>query len=127
MSDDRDIVVVRFRRQSAMILHRDHDGKERSVSEHPFGHNADELTAATVEQVKAGKTNVLFDLGQVDWFGSTAIGLLIQLWKATETLDARATCVNLSDRVLSTFKATFVDQIFHISGTIEDGEAYVQG
>ena len=119
------MLVIKFRRRTAVIVRQDNDGSETSLGEHPFEQDAEALIAGAVDEVRAGRSAVLFDLGEVDWYGSTAVGHLIKLWRQVDDAQGKATFVNVSDRISGVFRATFVDRIFHISESYEAGVAYL--
>jgi anti-anti-sigma factor len=86
--------------------------------------NADQINAE-VGQVLALLNNsqakyVVLDFHKTEYFGSTALGLFVRLWKTVSGRKGRMAFCNLSDHEKDILRITRLDSLWHICSSKED-------
>jgi anti-anti-sigma factor len=76
------------------------------------------LDAATVK-------NLVLDFHRTTYYGSTALGFFVRLWKTICTRNGRMAFCNLSDHEREILEITRLDDLWHISTTREEALKFV--
>ncbi len=81
---------------------------------------APELRERLVDLVEDGRTKLVVDLEDVDFIDSTGLGVLVGAVRRARAAagDVRLVCTN--SRLLKVFDVTGLDDVFHISETVDD-------
>ena len=64
--------------------------------------------------------NLVFDFHRTDYFGSTALGFFVRIWKTICTRDGRMVFCNVSTHEKEILKVTRLDQLWDICPTRTD-------
>lgn len=64
--------------------------------------------------------NLVFDFHRTDYFGSTALGFFVRIWKTICTRDGQMVFCNLSDHEKEILKVTRLDQLWDTCPTRSD-------
>ena len=64
--------------------------------------------------------NLVFDFQRTDYFGSTALGFFVRIWKTICTRDGRMVFCNVSTHEKEILKVTRLDQLWDICPTRTD-------
>ncbi len=70
-----------------------------------------------------GVLNLVFDFGGTEYYGSTALGMFITLWKRVHESGGRMVFCNLSAHEQATLELTHLDQLWAICHSREDALA----
>ena len=82
--------------------------------------SAPRLREAVIDVVTSGHAEVIVDLDGVDFIDSTGLGVLVGALKRTRTHGGDLRIVCASRRVLDVFDLTGLDQVFVLSGSLEE-------
>ena len=63
---------------------------------------------------------IVLDFHKTDYFGSTALGFFVRIWKTTCTRKGRMAFCNLSDHEKEILKVMKLDQLWDICGSREE-------
>jgi anti-anti-sigma factor len=64
--------------------------------------------------------NVVVDFHRVDYFGSTALGFFVKLWKSARKKDGHMALCNVSEHEKEILKGTMLDNLWTICASRED-------
>jgi anti-sigma B factor antagonist len=64
--------------------------------------------------------NLIFDFHRTDYFGSTALGFFVRLWRTISGRDGRMIFCNLSSHQREILKVTRLDQLWEIRAKRDD-------
>ena len=64
--------------------------------------------------------NVVVDFHRVDYFGSTALGFFVKLWKRARKKDGHMALCNVSEHEKEILKGTMLDNLWTICASRED-------
>jgi anti-anti-sigma factor len=67
-----------------------------------------------------GFRNILLDFEGTDYYGSTALGLFLKLWKRVRSLDGNMAFCNVSEHEREVLRLTRLDSLWPICGTREE-------
>ena len=74
-----------------------------------------------LNDVLTSKTkNLIFDFHRTDYFGSTALGFFVRLWKTISGRDGHMVFCNVSPHEKEILKVTRLDQLWEIRGKRDD-------
>jgi anti-anti-sigma factor len=81
----------------------------------------DDETRAVMRQFEeAGLRNVVLDFTGTDYYGSTALGFFIKLWKRVRNVDGKMAFCNVSDHEREVLKLTRLDSLWTICGSRDE-------
>lgn len=89
-------------------------------------YTAPQLKQQMITLLEAGTKQMLIDLTQVEYFDSTALGVLIGGLKRMRERDGNLALVCPSPRIRRVFEITGLDKIFDIYNTMDDAKASAQ-
>lgn len=89
-------------------------------------YTAPQLKQQMIALLEAGTKQMLIDLTQVEYFDSTALGVLIGGLKRMRERDGNLSLVCPSPRIRRVFEITGLDKIFDIYNTMDDAKANAQ-
>lgn len=69
--------------------------------------------------------NVVIDFRNTDYFGSSALGLFLRLWKRVQERDGQMALCNLSEHEVDVLKITRLTEFWHICDSLDDAIAAV--
>jgi anti-anti-sigma factor len=69
--------------------------------------------------------HVVIDLGKTDYYGSTALGFFLKLWKRVRTRDGRLAFCNVSPHERDILRLTRLDNVWTICATRDEALAAV--
>lgn len=73
-----------------------------------------------------GCRHVLLDLGQIDIFGSAAIGLFLRLWKRVRDTEGMMLVCNASPQERNVLRHTRLDTLWPVVGSREDAMDHIR-
>ena len=88
-------------------------------------YTAPQLKQQMIPLLEAGTKQMLIDLTQVEYFDSTALGVLIGGLKRMRERDGNLSLVCPSPRIRRVFEITGLDKIFDIYNSMEDAQVGV--
>jgi anti-anti-sigma factor len=71
--------------------------------------------------------NIVVDFGKTDYFGTTALGLFVRLWKKIRQRDGHMAFCNLSEHQKEILRVTMLDGLWPICGSKEEAIRQVRG
>jgi anti-anti-sigma factor len=71
--------------------------------------------------------NVVLDFHRTDYYGSTALGFFVRLWKRVRDCDGRMAFCGVSDHEREILKVTHLDGLWPICSSREEALRAVQG
>jgi len=74
---------------------------------------------------KQEAVHLLLDLKNSDYFGSSAVGLFMRLWKCARTKKGKMAVVNCSPHAMELLRLIQAEKLWHIAATREDGLAWL--
>jgi anti-anti-sigma factor len=98
-----------------------------------------DLRELDYQQIEAGATgilnllgngavkNVVLDLHRTDYYGSTALGFFVKLWKRVRDRNGRLAFCGVSEHEREILKVTYLDGLWPICSSREDALQTVQG
>lgn len=87
------------------------------------GPDAGVLNDKLHELIDHNKTNVVVDLGEVDWMNSSGLGILIQALNTMRNNGGDIKLANVTERIKSLLMITKLTRIFEIFDTVPDAVA----
>ncbi|PRY59501.1 anti-sigma B factor antagonist [Knoellia remsis] len=82
-------------------------------------YTAPQLRSALEEQIAAGRTKIVVDLGGVGFLDSTGLGVLVGRLKVLRRLDGWLGVVCTDERILRLFSITGLDQVLPVHDTVK--------
>ncbi|MFO0903092.1 MAG: STAS domain-containing protein [Pirellulales bacterium] len=73
-----------------------------------------------------GEANILLDLTNSDYFGSSAVGFFMKLWKWARTKQGKMVVTNASPHALELIRLIQADKLWHLCPTRAEGLAWLQ-
>ena len=73
-----------------------------------------------------GSRHVILDFVDTDYYGSTALGLFIKLWKYVRSVEGDMVFCNVSEHEQEILKLTHLDNLWTICPTLEDALQHLQ-
>lgn len=86
----------------------------------------DAETTLTTFQEKHDCRHVIIDFCHTDYFGSSALGLFVRLWKRVRERGGRMALCNLSEHEIEVLKITRLNEFWPICKTLGEAKAIVQ-
>ncbi len=83
-------------------------------------YTAPQLKQQLISILEAGKQQVVVDLSGVDYFDSTALGVLIGGLKRIRERDGNLTLICPNARIRRVFEITSLDKIFEIYNSVDE-------
>lgn len=81
----------------------------------------DEEFRAVIRRLEdSGFRNVVLDFQGTDYYGSTALGFFLKLWKRIRSVDGKMAFCNVSPHEQEVLRLTRLDTLWPICGTRED-------
>lgn len=74
---------------------------------------------------KQSAIHLLLDLKSSDYFGSSAVGLFMRLWKCARTKKGKMAVVNCSPHAMELLRLIQAEKLWHIATTREEGLAWL--
>lgn len=74
---------------------------------------------------KQAAVHVLLDLKNSDYFGSSAVGLFMRLWKCARTKKGKMAVVNCSPHAMELLRLIQAEKLWHIAATRDDGLTFL--
>jgi anti-sigma B factor antagonist len=85
-------------------------------------------TGPTLDLLSATSArNVVLDFGRTDYFGTTALGFFIKLWKKVRSLGGHMAFCNVSEHEMEILRLTKLDHLWSICPTREEALGAVKG
>jgi len=108
MSDERRLFTME-RHGEILILSPNMNLSELELS------SFDEETRAVVQHFEEyGFRSVIFDFTGTDYYGSTALGFFVKMWKRVRNADGQMAFCNVSDHEREVLKLTRLDSLWAI-------------
>lgn len=82
-------------------------------------YTAPRLRQSLIDQVEAGKTNILVDMSKVDFLDSTGLGVLVGGLKRVKAQDGSLEIVATHDKILKIFEITGLSKVFPIHESVD--------
>jgi len=76
---------------------------------------------------ESGTKNVVLDFHKTDYYGSTALGFFMRLWKRVRGLDGRMAFCNLSEHEKEILRLTKLDHLWPLCSSIQEALDVVRG
>ena len=73
-----------------------------------------------------GESNILLDLSHSDYFGSSAVGFFMKLWKWARLKQGKMVVTNASPHALELIRLIQADKLWHLSADRAEGLAWLQ-
>jgi anti-anti-sigma factor len=70
-------------------------------------------------------TNVLLDLKHSDYFGSSAVGFFMKLWKWARTKQGKMSVTNCSPHALELIRLIQADKLWHLAASRAEGLSWL--
>ena len=86
-------------------------------------YTAPRLRQSLVDVVDAGATNLIVDMGQVDFLDSTGLGVLVDGLKRVKAKDGTLAIVATEGKILKIFDITGLNKAFPIHASVEQALA----
>lgn len=86
-------------------------------------HQADRLMTALDNEVDAGHSKVVLDMGELQYMNSTGLNILINVLTRTRNAGGDSLIARVSSSVRQLFVVTKLDSVFIITDTVEDAVA----
>ncbi len=81
---------------------------------------APKLREKLIDLVNAGVSNIVVDLGRVDFLDSTGLGVLVGALKRIRTVDGELALVCDERRILKVFEITGLTKVFTMYPTVDE-------
>ncbi|MHB0959944.1 MAG: STAS domain-containing protein [Pirellulaceae bacterium] len=91
-----------------------------NLSELELSYFEDEYGAVIGHLGAAQVHNVVLDFHGTDYYGSTALGFFLKLWKLVQSMDGKMAFCNVSAHEQEILRLTRLDTLWPIYGTRED-------
>lgn len=105
------------------VFRRQPSGEETLVFTQVYAPNENWVTdlKPVLDQAhQLGVGNVIVDIAQVEWFNSTALGLLMVLFQEVSRTGGKIVFANPSERVTKILGATKLDRVLTAVGSLEE-------
>ena len=87
----------------------------------------DDAIRTVMQQLESlGFRNVLLDFTGTDYYGSTALGFFIKLWKRVRSIDGSMVFCNVSSHEREVLELTRLDTLWTICDTRDDALAFLR-
>ncbi len=97
-----------------------------NLSELELSYSAAEFRTALQEIEDAGYRHVVLDFTGTDYYGSTALGFFVKLWKRVSKIDGGMAFCNVSAHEREVLHVTRLDTLWPICGTRQQAIAQLQ-
>ncbi len=94
-----------------------------NLSELELSYFEEEFRAVLRELEVAGHRNVVLDFDGTDYYGSTALGFFLKLWKRIRSVDGRMAFCNVSPHEQEVLRLTRLDTLWPVCDTRADAVA----
>jgi anti-anti-sigma factor len=91
-----------------------------NLSELELSYFDEEFRAVILRLEASGFRNVVLDFQGTDYYGSTALGFFLKLWKRIRSVDGKMAFCNVSSHEQEVLRLTRLDTLWPICGTRED-------
>jgi anti-sigma B factor antagonist len=81
---------------------------------------APRLREKLIDLVNEGSTDIIVDLGGVEFLDSTGLGVLVGALKRVRTLDGELALVCSEPRILKVFEITGLTKVFTMHATVDE-------
>lgn len=121
MTESSDLFAVERRDDTAIVT------VQTNLSEFEYEHIEQEAQGV-LSLLDNGKIrNVILDFGKTDYYGSTALGFFVKLWKKTRERGGNMAFCNVSAHEKEILEVTKLDTCWSVCGTCEEAWQKVHG